>query len=85
MTEKIYDSFLNETLYKHVHKSGLTIYNIPKTGHTKSYAAFATKYGSLINEFKVDDIVIIKNTSRAHKQADEEHVDLKTLQELEAD
>jgi len=54
MTEKIYDSFLNETLYKHVHKSGLTIYNIPKTGHTKSYAAFATKYGSLINEFKVD-------------------------------
>jgi len=40
---------------------------------------------AVVNEFKVDDIVIIKNTSRAHKQADEEHVDLKTLQELEAD
>ncbi len=54
MTEKIFDGFLNETLYKHVHKSGLTIYNIPKPNYTKSYAAFATKYGSLINEFKVE-------------------------------
>lgn len=40
---------------------------------------------AVVNEFKVDDIVIIKNTSRTPKQADEEHVDLKTLQELEAD
>ena len=50
--EKIYNETLGETLYKHVHKSGLTIYALPKKNHTKSYAAFATKYGSLITEFK---------------------------------
>lgn len=54
MTEKIYNEMLDEYLYKHVHKSGLTVYCVPKKGHTKSYAAFATKYGSLINEFKVE-------------------------------
>ena len=54
MTEMIYNEMLNEHLYKYVHKSGLTVYCVPKKGHTKSYAAFATKYGSLINEFKVD-------------------------------
>lgn len=54
MAEKIYNKMLNEYLYKHTHKSGLSIYCVPKKGHTKSYAAFATKYGSLINEFKVD-------------------------------
>lgn len=52
--EKIYNETLNETLYKHVHKSGLTIYALPKKNHTKSYAAFAAKYGSLITEFKTD-------------------------------
>lgn len=39
---------------------------------------------AVVNEFKVDDIVIIKNTSRTQKQ-DEEAIDLKTLKELEQD
>ena len=38
---------------------------------------------TVVNEFKVDDIVIIKNTSRASKNEDD--VDIKTLKELEKD
>ncbi len=38
---------------------------------------------TVVNEFKVDDIVIIKNTSRASKN--DEDVDIKTLKELEKD
>jgi len=38
---------------------------------------------AVVNEFKVDDIVIIKNTSRSHKTNNDEPVDLKTLKELE--
>ena len=41
---------------------------------------------AVVHEFKVDDIVIIKNTSRSHNKEDEgEHVDIKTLKELEKD
>ncbi|MBR4874838.1 MAG: stage 0 sporulation family protein [Clostridia bacterium] len=39
---------------------------------------------TVVNEFKVDDIVIIKNTSRARKE-DGEAVDINTLKELEKD
>ncbi len=39
---------------------------------------------AVINEFKVDDIVIIKNASRNRKD-DEDQVDIKTLKELEKD
>ena len=38
---------------------------------------------TIVNEFKTEDIVIIKNTSRAHKN--EDAVDMKTLKELEQD
>ena len=38
---------------------------------------------TVVNEFKTEDIVIIKNTSRAHKN--DEPVDMKTLKELEQD
>ena len=48
---KIEDSLLNETLYKGVHKSGLTVYVLPKKEHSKSYAAFATRYGSIDYKF----------------------------------
>ncbi len=40
---------------------------------------------TVVNEFKVDDIVIIKNTSRAQKNSDGEAVDINTLKELEKD
>ncbi len=49
--EKIEDKRLNEILYKGVHKSGLTVYVLPKTEHSKSYAAFATNYGSIDYRF----------------------------------
>lgn len=49
--EKIQDKTLNETIYKGVHKSGLTVYVLPKPEHSKSYAAFATKYGSIDSKF----------------------------------
>lgn len=39
---------------------------------------------AVVNEFKVNDIVIIKNTSRMQNHNDEE-VDIKTLKELEKD
>lgn len=51
--EKTEDKLLNETLYKGVHKSGLTVYLLPKREHSKSYAAFATRYGSIDCEFIV--------------------------------
>ena len=40
---------------------------------------------AVVNEFNVDDIVIIKNTTRSQKHEDDEPVDLKTLKELEKD
>lgn len=49
--EKIEDKRLNEVLYKGVHKSGLTVYVLPKPEHSKSYAAFATNYGSIDYRF----------------------------------
>ena len=44
-------SQLGETLYHHTHKSGLEIYILPKQGYSKSYAIFATKYGSADADF----------------------------------
>ena len=40
---------------------------------------------AVVNEFKVDDIVIIKNASRSRRQDGDEQVDLKSLEELERD
>ena len=41
---------------------------------------------AVVHEFKVDDIVIIKNTSRSHSKNEEgEKVDIRTLRELEKD
>ena len=44
-------SRLGETLYHHTHQSGLEIYILPKAGYSKSYAIFATKYGSADADF----------------------------------
>ena len=49
--EKFEDKKLQEVLYKGVHKSGLTVYVLPKSEHSKSYAAFATRYGSVDYKF----------------------------------
>ncbi len=44
--ERIYSPHLDEAVFYKKHKSGLDIYSLPKQGYTKSYAIFATKYGS---------------------------------------
>ncbi|MGE4283696.1 MAG: M16 family metallopeptidase [Clostridia bacterium] len=42
---------LKETLYHGVDKSGLKVYVLPKKGYSKSYAIFATHYGSVDSRF----------------------------------
>lgn len=42
-----------EVLYSARHKSGLTVYIMPKKGYSESYAIFGTKYGSIDSEFIV--------------------------------
>ncbi len=49
--KQIHCKQLNETLFHHTHKSGLEIYVLPKSGYSKSYAIFATKYGSADAKF----------------------------------
>ncbi|HHW32314.1 MAG TPA: insulinase family protein [Clostridiaceae bacterium] len=48
--EKNY-SKINETMYCYDHKSGLKAFVIQKKGYSKKYAAFATNYGSINNQF----------------------------------
>jgi predicted Zn-dependent peptidase len=44
---------LQETLYHEVMDNGLQVYVLPKSGFRKTYATFATKYGSVDNHFRV--------------------------------
>jgi predicted Zn-dependent peptidase len=44
---------LQETLYHEVMDNGLQVYVLPKPGFRKTYATFATKYGSVDNHFRV--------------------------------
>lgn len=55
-----YDA-LQETLYRETMDNGLQVYVLPKPGFQKTYATFATKYGSIDNHFRVegqDDISV---------------------------
>lgn len=45
---------LNETLYVNQLPNGLTVYVLPKQGFQKTYATFATKYGSIDHHFQVE-------------------------------
>ncbi len=40
------NDFLGETLYKGIHKSGLSVYALPKKGYSKYYGIISVKYGS---------------------------------------
>ncbi|MDT3424586.1 putative Zn-dependent peptidase [Paenibacillus forsythiae] len=51
--EQIHYERLQETLYHEVLDNGLKVYVLPKPGFTKTYATFATKYGSVDNHFRV--------------------------------
>lgn len=48
------DDVLGESVYKHVHESGLEIYFLPKKDFSKKYAYFGTKYGSFNNCFELN-------------------------------
>lgn len=50
---KIHYDKLQETLYHEVMDNGLQVYVLPKPAFKKTYATFATKYGSVDNHFKV--------------------------------
>lgn len=53
MEQQTYDR-LQETLYHEQMDNGLEVYVLPKPGFSKTYATFATKYGSIDNHFKVE-------------------------------
>nr|WP_211184545.1 pitrilysin family protein [Paenibacillus lemnae] len=46
---------MQETLYYEVLDNGLHVYVLPKPGFQKTYATFATKYGSVDNHFQVQN------------------------------
>lgn len=49
--EKLRYENAGEILYSYEHSSGLRAFVIPRKGYSKKYAAFATHYGSIDNEF----------------------------------
>jgi len=51
MLEKAEYDKIDEVIYKYRHDSGLNAFIIPKKGYSKKYAVFATRYGSINNEF----------------------------------
>ncbi len=50
--EKIYHPLVEETFYKGVHKSGLTVYVLAKKNYAKYYAVISTRYGSVDSAFQ---------------------------------
>ncbi len=53
LLKQYHSETLKEDVYHGVHKSGLNLYILPKQGYSKSYAVFATHYGSIDNKFVV--------------------------------
>lgn len=53
--EKTVNGRLDEEILYGVHESGLRVYIIPKKGFSKSYAIYATQFGS------IDDVLISEN------------------------
>lgn len=58
--ESIRYEHLQETLYYEVMDNGLHVYILPKPGFQKTYATFATKYGSVDNHFQVEGQEAVK-------------------------
>jgi len=53
--EKLTYETVEETLYREILDNGLEVIILPKEGFKKTYATFATKYGSIDNHFSVGD------------------------------
>jgi len=49
--ETIKNDILNEKMYKKEYKNGLRAYIMPKTGYKKTFAMFATNFGSINDKF----------------------------------
>ena len=47
----IKNDILNEVMYKKEYKNGLRAYIMPKTGYNKTFAMFATNFGSINDKF----------------------------------
>ena len=54
--EKQYYPQWNETLYREVLTSGLTVFVVPRPGFSKKLAYFITDFGSIHTEFSVDGV-----------------------------
>ena len=52
--EKLYYPQWNETLYREVLPSGLTVFVVPRPGFTKKLAYFITDFGAIHTEFSID-------------------------------
>lgn len=50
---KVEHALLKETVFTETLPNGLKVFLVPKPGFTKTYAVFATRYGSMDNHFKV--------------------------------
>lgn len=57
---------IGETLHEFVHASGLRVYVLPKPGFGKSFAIYATDFGSVNNAFTSDGIKIRVPDGVAH-------------------
>ena len=53
MKQKFYDR-IGETVYSETLPNGLKICVVPKSGFTKKYAFFATRYGGMDTRFQLD-------------------------------
>jgi predicted Zn-dependent peptidase len=53
--EIIKNELLNECMYKKEYKSGLRAYVMPKPGYQKTFAMYATNFGSIDDKFKLPE------------------------------
>ncbi len=54
MIAKQYEK-VNETLYSETLANGLQVFVLPKTGFTKTFVTFTTKFGSLDNHYRISE------------------------------
>ena len=70
----IENSILKEKLYTKTYKSGLRAYVMPKSGYDKSFAIFATHFGSINDKFiepntKEEVVVLGRMVYPTHRQS----------------
>ena len=64
--EKLYYPQWNETLYRQILPSGLTVCVVPRPGFSKKLAYFVTDFGSIHTEFTVDGKKTVTPAGVAH-------------------